>query len=124
MIVSPSVVAAAKNKGAKFIAASGLPGEPYSQVEAVVDLLATSTSPAAQPGARRLLHQMSSVPWTVIRGAHRSARDATLHVLIEIAKTRYHLRLDARSFIFDITFVSDNQTERPAGSAPWEKPGA
>lgn len=99
-------------------------GERFTQVEAVVDLLAGSTSPAAQLGARDLLRQMSATPWRVIRGAHRSPEDPNLHVTIAIAQTRYHLRLDAKSCVFDITHIADKQTARPAGHKPWVGPGA
>lgn len=124
MFISPSIITSAKNLGSKQLARSAFPGEPFSQVDAVVDLLAESTSPAAQPGARNLLQQMSTVPWQLIRGAHRSPDDPSLHVTIAVAATRYHLRLDARSCVFDITRVVADQTERAAGRQPWVGPGA
>ena len=124
MFVSPGTVSAAKSKGMKELARSSLPGERFIQVDAVVDLLVGSTSPAAQPGARILLQQMSTVPWRVIRGAHRSPDDPSLHVTIAIAATRYHLRLDGKSCVFDITHVVGDQTQRPSGNKPWVGPGA
>ena len=78
---------------------------------------------APQRGARILLSQMGTLPWQVIRGAHRSPDDPSLHVTIAIAATRYHLRLDARSCVFDITVVG-NKTHRLAGRKPWAGPGA
>jgi hypothetical protein len=124
MLVSPGIVTAAKKRGSKELARSASPGERFTQVDAVVDLLAGSTSPAAQPGARNLLHQMSADPWRVIRGAHPSPEDPTPHVTIETAAARYHLRLDGRSCIFDITRVVRGRTQRPAGRNPWVGPGA
>ncbi len=124
MQVSASVVTAAKSRGEKQLARSTVPGEAFTQVDAVVDLLAKSSSPAVQPGARRLLHEMSSTGWRVVRGAHRSADDPTTHVTIAIAATRYHLRLDGKSSVFDITRVVGDRTERPAGREPWVGPGA
>jgi hypothetical protein len=124
MLVFPGIVTAAKSQGSKELAQSAIPGERFTQVDAVVDLLAESTSPAAQPGARNLLQQMSTVPWRVIRGAHRSLDDPSLHVTIAVAATRYHLRLDGRSCVFDITRVVGDQTQRPAGRKPWVGPGA
>ena len=124
MFIPPGTVTAAKNRGLKELAGSAPPGEPFTQVDAVVDLLAESTSPAAQPGARYLLRQMSIAPWRVVRGAHRSPGDPTPHVLIEVAKERYHLRLDGRSCIFDITLQVEGETRRPSHREPWVGPGA
>ena len=124
MFISPSTVADAKKLGTRQLAHSALPGEPYTAIDAVVDLLAESTSPAAQRGARILLSQMGTLPWEVIRGAHRSSDDPSLHITIAIAATRYHLRLDARSCVFDITHVVGNKTHRLAGPKPWVGPGA
>jgi hypothetical protein len=124
MFVSPSIVTAAKRQGLKELARSTVPGEPFSQVEAVIDLLAGSTAPAAQPGARKLLQLMATAPWRPIRGAHRSPNDMSPHVTVAIAETRYHLRLDRNSCVFDITHVTGDQTQRPAGHEPWEGPGA
>ena len=122
MFVSASIVTAAKRNGSKQLAASALPGEPFTQVDAVVDLLAGSTSPAAQRDARELLRKMADKAWKVIRGAHAS-RDATLHVLIEVDR-RYHLRLDGNHCVFDITIVREEQTQRPSRREPWVRPGA
>src|SRR5262249_48379046 len=97
--------------------------ERFTQVDSVIDLLAQSTSPAAQPGARKLLQEMTTTTWRVIRGAHRSD-DLTWHILVAIGKKRYHLRLDGRSCICDITYVSDDETQRLAGHKPWVGPGA
>jgi hypothetical protein len=124
MVISPSTITAAKQRGQKELAHSALPGEPLTQVNEVVDLLATSTSPAAQPGARSLLQAMATGPWRVIRGAHRSQDDPTPHVTVVVGGVRYHLRLDARACVFDITRVVGQQTQRPAGHAPWVRPGA
>jgi hypothetical protein len=123
MFVSASTVTAARSKGSKELASSVIQGERFTRVDAVVDLLATATNPRAQPGARNLLQQMAVVPWRVIRGAHKSGDDRTLHVTVAIAETRYHLRLDGNSCVFDITRVRAGQTERPAGSKPWVGPG-
>ncbi|MCA9136598.1 MAG: hypothetical protein KDB00_07560 [Planctomycetales bacterium] len=100
-----------------------MPNEAFASVDAVVDLLANSTSPAASPAARQLLQQMSSSRWRVIRGNHRSSADPTPHVTIEVGGTRYHLRLDGRSCVFDITHVSSDETQRLAGRKPWQGPG-
>ena len=124
MIIAPAIITAAKQHGQKELAGSAVPGERFTQVDAVVDLLAETTSPAAQPGARDLLQQMSTTTWRVIRGAHTSADDGTPHVTIEVGRTRYHLRLDGRGCIFDITRVVAAQVQRPAGRNPWEPPGA
>jgi hypothetical protein len=124
VFVLPSIVTAARRQGLKDLARSTSPGEAFSQVDAVIDLLAESTAPAAQPGARKLLQQLSTTPWRLIRGAHRSPHDLTLHVTVEIAGTRYHLRLDRNLCVFDITRVLGDQTQRPAGHEPWVGPGA
>lgn len=124
MIISPSIVTAAKQHGSKQIALTAPPGEPLTQVSEVVDLLAESTSPAAQRGARVLLGQMAAAPWSVVRGAHRSASDPSPHGLIDVDRTRYHLRPDGQMKIFDITNVVDKQMQRPSGNKLWVGPGA
>jgi hypothetical protein len=96
----------------------------FTRVEDVVDLLASSISPAAQSGARRLLQQMSTETWYVIRGAHRSPDDPNQHVTIEVHRNRYHLRLDRRECVYDITCYVAQQVQRPAGREPWTRPGA
>jgi hypothetical protein len=123
MQVSSSTVTAAKQWGRTELAKSALPGEPLTQAGDVVDLLADKTSPAAQPGARRLLQQMAAGPWLVIRGLHRSPNDGTPHVTVEVAGKRFHLRLDGNRCVFDITRVVNDEVQRPAGRAPWQAPG-
>ena len=124
MNVNAHVITSARIHGKKNLARTAMPHEAFTSPDAVVDLLSKSTSPAASPGARQLLKQMSSSQWRVIRGSHRSPDDPTLHVTIEIGATRYHLRLDGRSCVFDITHVSSNETNRMAGRKPWQGPGA
>ncbi len=125
MIVSAQTLHAAKQNGTDDVArAAAEPGERWTRADAVVDLLAESTSPAAHRGARALLLEMAAWPWDVIRGVHVSPDDSTRHVTIEVARTRYHLRPDARGCVFDITAREGKQTRRPAGHKPWQGPGA
>jgi hypothetical protein len=93
MIVSPGIMTAAKARGDKSLAQSAAPGEPITQVDAVVGFLAGAPSPAAQPGARRLLHAMAA------RGRHISEDDPTSHVTSDISGAHYRLRLAARNCI-------------------------
>jgi hypothetical protein len=124
MIIASSIVTAAKAHGVKTLAQSTVPGERFTQVDAVVDLLAGSTSPLAQPGARKLLREMSVNEWSVIRGVHPSPDDPTPHILLLVDDVRYHLRVDAKDCIFDITCREAGQTVRPSGSKPWVSPGS
>ena len=125
MIISAGILTAAKQRGDDTLAhRPASPGDGFTCVDDVVDLLAGSTSPRAQPGARALLYEMAATPWLVVCGAHASADDRTPHVTVEVGGTRYHLRLDARQCVFDITSVAGGQTQRPAGSKPWVAPGA
>jgi hypothetical protein len=123
MIFSSGAISAAKWWGQRKLARSTRPGERWSRTDDVVDLLAARTSPGAQSAARLLLHQMATTPWSVIRGAHPSKSDATQHVLVEIGGVRYHIRLDARDCVFDITHRVDEETERVSGRKPWVPPG-
>ncbi len=126
MIISPSIVSAAKaagesNTGGQFVPEGGVP----ISAAAVVDLLVDSTSPRAQPGARKLLRDMAGLPWRVIAPAHPSPDDQTPHITIRVHALDYHLRLDGQGCIFDITATKKNgQRLRPAGSKPWVGPGA
>lgn len=125
MIISPSTIAAAKRNGSNDLArGSAPPGERLTRVDEVVDLLANSTSPAAQPGARDLLQQMAATAWNVVRGLHSSPDDGSPHVTVAIGRTRYHLRLDGKGCVFDITCYREGETQRPAGAKPWAPPGA
>src|SRR5436309_3274550 len=122
MIISASTITAAKQRGDDTRARrAASPGEAFTRVDDVVDLLAGSTSPRAQPGARALLYEMAATLWLVVRGVHPSG-DGTPHVTVEVGGTRCHLRLDARQCAFDITRVAGGQTQRPAGSKPWVGP--
>jgi hypothetical protein len=123
MIVSGSIVAAAKWYGVKELAASAGPGEQLTRADDVVDLLANATSPRAQPLARELLREMGSGPWKVIRGAHSSTSDPTPHVLVEVSGHRYHLRLDGQGCVFDITKGGNESDQRGGWPAPWVGPG-
>lgn len=125
MIITPHLVELAKRMGQ-----DNLNGQytvnPNDRIRAarVIDLLVASTSPAAQRGARDLIRQMSVVPWKVIANIHRSASDSTPHINVEVSRKIYHLRLDARGCVFDITAADAGETIRPPGPSPWVRPGA
>jgi len=123
MIVSPEIVEAAKRNGRRLNQYVPSLGRRISTDE-VVDLLAESTSPAAQRGARALLRIMRDTRWHVVAAVHTSEADSTRHLTIEARKTRYHLRLDGRGCIFDITVMDGDNVERPAGNRPWVRPGS
>jgi hypothetical protein len=123
MIVNPSLVTAARRNGDKRLSQTCLIGKCFTQASEVVDLLTQATSPAAQTGARHLLREMSAAHWYVIRGLHRSGDD-TPHMLVEVRGVRYHLRVDFRQCIFDITCKDGERTHRPSGRMPHTPPGA
>ncbi len=93
------------------------------RADQVVDLLAEFTSPAAQRGARILLHEMTTAHWTVVAGIHRSPHDPTPHITVEVRRRRYHLRLDRQQCIFDIVSTVDDEHQRLGGNKPWVGPG-
>jgi hypothetical protein len=122
MIVSAQILESARQRGERFrqfIPARGSLVRP----DEIVDRLAAGTSPAAQRGARDLLRKMACSPWRVVASLHANERDGTDHITIEIVDTRYHLRLDARGCIFDITAASKTGVERVSGARPWAGPG-
>ena len=123
MIISSSIVESAKRNGERFPQFVPSLGRPINSDD-VVDLLADRTSPGAQPSARQLLRDMSSVSWRVVAAIHQNDHDNTPHITIEIGGTRYHLRLDARGCIFDITYFNRDVAARPAGLPGWMGPGA
>src|SRR5262245_30379510 len=102
MVVSPQVIASAKSRAERFPQYVPALGRSI-RAELVVDMMVESTSPAAQRGARELLRNMSCTPWRVVAAVHSSQADATRHITVEVGRTRYHLRLDGRGCIFDIT---------------------
>lgn len=123
MIISSAIVEAAKRNGERFPQFVPSLGRPINSDD-VVDLLAERTSPAAQPSARQLLREMTNGPWRVVAAIHQNDNDSTPHVTVEIGGTRYHLRLDARECIFDITYFNRDIIARPAGLPGWLAPGA
>ena len=46
------------------------------------------------------------------------------HITVEVGGKNYHLRLDGRGCVFDITAVLQGETVRPSGHRPWVRPGA
>jgi hypothetical protein len=124
MLVNPQIVTAAKRQGVssrQFVTAAGR----TINSDQVVDLLVNKTSLRAQPGARRLLHEMASVPWQVLAAVHQGGvgGDGTAHITLRATRA-YHLRLDHSGCIFDITFVTHEDVQRLSGNLPWTPPGA
>lgn len=120
MYVLPQIIRAAKHNGKLSLRKD----TGSIRCDQIVDLLVNGTSPHAQPGARKLLQLMGQHAWEAITGVHPSPADRTAHVRLDINGVPYHLRLDARGFIFDITSVTDKATERLSGREPWLRPGA
>ncbi len=71
-----------------------------------------------------MLRQMGLAPWHVIANVHPSGDDPTPHITVEVCGKNYHLRLDARGCVFDITLRNAGETVRPSGHRPWVRPGA
>ena len=115
MILHHQIVYRAKENGASIV--------PGLRSESVVDLLTGQTSPGAAPVARTLLRRMAQEPWRVVRGIHVSASDGTRHITLRMAGRGYHLRVDARDCIFDITRAAGEAEEgvdRLGHRAPWD----
>lgn len=123
MLISPGIVESARNRAKRFRQFVPSLGHRIS-TDDVVDWLAERTSPAAQRGARALLRMMSHTRWQVVAAVHTNERDLTRHLTIEIRRTRYHLRLDRRGCIFDITILDGDNIQRPSGNRPWVRPGS
>ena len=126
MHVAPQIVEAAKRNGRDNIyGQSKTRFNDRIRAEKVVDLLVTATSPAAERGARELLHQMGRKPWDVLRPVHTSESDPTPPITLGQGQDKYHLRLDARGCVFDVTLKEkDKATIRLSGHEPWMRPGA
>jgi hypothetical protein len=126
MYAPPQIVEAAKRNGRDNIYGQfQVRLNDRIRADRVVDLLVNATSPAAQRGARELLHQMGRGGWDVIAPVHSNLGDPTPHIRLSVCKTQYHVRLDARGCIFDITFLDEaGKTSRLSGYEPWARPGA
>jgi hypothetical protein len=121
MYVLPKTIEDATNNG--NILAQGNKKSP--RCDQIVDMLVNSVSPGAELAARILLRLMEKNPWQAIRGIHPSPNDPTRHMRLDIRGVSYHLRLDAKNVIFDITYVdSAGATRRLSGREPWLRPGA
>jgi hypothetical protein len=71
------------------------------------------------------LRQMGIAPWSVVANVHTNEYDPTPRITVEVQGRRYHLRLDARGCVFDITFVNNaKETVRLSGHRPFVRPGA
>jgi hypothetical protein len=123
MIVSPEIVESAKNNGRRLNQYVPSLGRRITTDE-VVDLLAERTSPAAQRGARALLRIMRDRRWHVSAAVHTNEDDSTPHLTVAVRGVGYHLRLDGRGCIFDITMMDGDGVERPSGNRPWVRPGS
>jgi len=126
MHVDPRIVLEAKRNGIDNIYGQ-FTADPGHRVRAnrVVDLLVSSTSPGAQPGARELLRRMRIGDWTVIANVHSNENDPTPRITVEVQRIRYHLRLDARGCVFDITLRNNaGEVVRLSGHSPFVRPGA
>ena len=125
MYVLPRIVEAAKRCGDDNIHGqfTDVPGDTV-RAGNVVDLLVNATSPGAQLGARKLLTLMSNSRWKVIANIHRSRNDPTPHIRVSVRNEEYHLRLDARGCVFDITHRKGDETIRLSQHLPYVRPGA
>jgi hypothetical protein len=92
--------------GGQFV---GHAGQRIS-VNQVVDLLASAASPGRSAAVRRqsgeMLERMAmSEGWMVTAGRHASDSDATQHItiLVEGIPGQFHLRVDKRGHLFEIT---------------------
>lgn len=73
---------------------------------------------SVRPKANFLIEEMAKGSWIVIAGPHTSESDSTNHITVEANKKRYHLRLDMRNNIFEITTPTIAKDVRP-----WHAPG-
>jgi hypothetical protein len=130
MIINAQVVSQAKQNGKK--------GPRYHAnnrsmtTDDVVELLVQKTSPGAEQSARMLISEMARQAWTFEASQHSGGTggDLTPHLRVDVSAPlgqphrAYHLRLDARGCIFDVTFRAEDKTQRPSGIPPYTPPGA
>ncbi|MEX2142809.1 MAG: hypothetical protein WD894_26370 [Pirellulales bacterium] len=102
-----------------------------ANVDDVVDLLDEAAKgnrhPAVRYDSEALLDEMAMADdWKVTAGAHRKGQpgsntmDATNHLTVKVGDKSYHLRLDARGQLFQVTDKTGNGI---GGVAPWASPG-
>lgn len=96
-------------------------GATRPSVDGVVDLLVEGRQPNRHPAIRinsnKLLAMMAQKKWLLTAGAHQSPGDQTTHYTVSIGDHKYHLRLDARGHLFDISGPGLPDL------APWAAPG-
>ena len=95
-----------------------------------LDAIISCAEPARHFAVRRaandLLHVLATAQWWISSGPKRgglggggAAADMTMHVTLAVRGDRqYHLRLDARDHVFEISRGGDEPTARP-----WLAPG-
>jgi hypothetical protein len=94
-------------------------------VRRVVDLLVTGSGVERHHSVRRsanaVLELMAANVWTVTAGPHQAGRggDNTVHITVRVAHKSYHIRLDNKGHVFQITGDSIGP-----GVPPWIAPGA
>ena len=83
----------------------------------VIDLLDAASQPSRHPAAHRaanaLLDLLAGHEWRISAGPHTSETDAIKHITVDVPGAndkQFHLRLDARGHLFEITL--------PLGSTP------
>jgi hypothetical protein len=95
----------------------------------VVDLLVESSKhsrhPAVRRNANRMLEEMAQGEWRVGAGVHKGGfggngqpPDMNRHLTIRTGRGGYHLRVDARGHLFEMTGRGMDRTP------PWASPGA
>ncbi|MEM6628755.1 MAG: hypothetical protein AAF694_03745 [Bacteroidota bacterium] len=98
-------------------------------VRKVVELIVASCAGSRHPGvkgeARPLLEQMADNPWQITAGPHKGGLggggrnpDKTMHITLRVNHRSYHLRMDNRGHLFQMTGGN------APSIAPWLAPGA
>lgn len=99
-------------------------------VDGILNLLVNGSQPTRHPAIRRasssLIEKMAEASWRISAGPHKGGRegdrgaDSTNHITVSFGPGRsYHLRLDRKGHLFQITGPGI-----PSETQPWQAPGS
>lgn len=117
-MASQQVIDAARKNGSLY---QNWFGTQRPTVAGIVDLLVEGSRyhrhVAVRMNSNKLLELMSEKQWLIQAGEHTSDKDGTNHYTVSLGGDGYHLRVDARGHLFEVSGA------RLPAFAPWAAPG-
>ena len=88
--------------------------------EELIAILESKVAPGAQTSRTMLINLLAGGQHRNLRAHTQGSADGTVHYTVFVANRGYHLRLDRRGVIFQITDAQGSLSRVP----PWVRPGS